>query len=36
VPFYRSMGFGAGAEVALQLTPEVVFPAFEMRLGLDG
>jgi len=36
VPFYRAMGFGAGAEVALQLTPEVVFPAVEMRLGLGG
>jgi GNAT superfamily N-acetyltransferase len=33
VPFYRAMGFGAGAEVALQLTPEVVFPAVEMRRG---
>jgi GNAT superfamily N-acetyltransferase len=36
VPFYRAMGFGTMAEVALHLTPEVVFPAVEMRRALAG
>jgi len=30
-PFYRAMGFDGGAEVAMHLSPEVIFPAVEMR-----